>query len=291
MILVNKVVGGIDEMSIFRDDTTLSNALQKLQNNILQVNTFKETIPKQEAVSVQQQEPSEKIDISDIASKNQNSDSNIYENIQTDKNLAETAKQGLSSINGYLDDIKSQLEKSLKDTSGENNLQDISSSLKDDLKNIQKTVENTSFNDIKPLQRNSSNNMGNDIENNDTISSSGFGDTSLQALGLSEDFSLSSNDDVQAFLKKINSAREEVQARQENLTNYEENLVSKVDSLIKFDSNIPSGDDNLQKSVNELKEAAIKGINDNPDLSKKIQVNSLDDKIILALFSVSSKNR
>ncbi|OGI17788.1 MAG: hypothetical protein A2255_04530 [Candidatus Melainabacteria bacterium RIFOXYA2_FULL_32_9] len=265
-------------MSIFKDDISLSNSLQKILTNNFQVKTLKEN--KDIEKNSSKVEEFEKVVLSENTQKRQKYNETL-ENMQEEKNLLETVKQGLSSIHEQLKDIKTQIKGSLEKTLSEEDIEKTNNAIKKDLENIQNIVENTSFNDVKPFKESSF----------DNSKKSNPEDASSETINLpkTENISMKTKEEYEEFLNKINEASEKVLEIKEQIIQYEEKITEKVDNFIEIESNL-NFDSLKDESINlgkELKETAINGIIKDPETGKKIQIRSLDENLLLALFSVS----
>lgn len=276
-------------MSVFKDDINLSNSVQKIQTNIINFNNIRENSNVEQAVPKKQEE-FEKVELSDKTQKNQEYNTEI-ESIQTQKNILETTKQGLNSINNELEEIKKVVNESFENIE---NTEKTNESVKNRLKNIENIVNDTSFNEIKPLKESSYDNTKTDVENNDKINVSANPDKeAIKIFNLPnpEEVSLKSKEDSEKFLQQVNKTTDEIVEKQKEIAKKEEGLVKQVDSLIEFESKIDLNymDNSKNETGNKLKEAAINGIIENPINGKRIQVETLDKDILLALLSITRR--
>lgn len=251
-------------MSIFKDDISLSNSIQGIQTNVFQVKNIKEN-PTQEINSLKSEE-FEKVVLSDKIQRKQKYNETL-ENMQEEINLAQTAKQGLSSIQNQLKEMKNKIEETIKESTTEENIEEVNNIVKEGLGEIQNIVENTSFNEVKPLKESSFDDKENNIDKEKHIKKA---------------------EDIETFLKKIDNQTREMLETQKQITKYEEKIIQKVDSLVELSSNLDANK-SIQEKVEigkELKETAINGIIKDPETGRKIQIKALDDNLLLALFSV-----
>ncbi|EKE02023.1 MAG: hypothetical protein ACD_20C00435G0012 [uncultured bacterium] len=256
-------------MSIFKDDISLHDSLQRIQVNAFQAKTVKEN-PKHE-INSSKNEEFEKVVLSDRIQRRQKYD-NTLESMQEEINLVETTKQGLHSIQSQLQEMKSQVEKTLEKPLTEENMEEVNKTVKDGLENIQNIVENTSLNEIKPLKESSFDNNKNNEDNN-----------------IIKEKALKTEEDLRVFLQKVENKTNETVETQKQIVKYEEKIIQRVDSLVELPSNLDPNK-SMRENIEigkELKETAINGIIKDPETGKKIQIKALDDNILLALFSVS----
>lgn len=272
-------------MSVFRDDISLSNALEKIQSSLFQTKPIKES-PAPEEIPSKEQKDFEEVTLSENTQKRHKYDTETIENFQKEVNLLQVTEQGLSAIANELKEAKSQVEKVIEEPMDEKELEKTNSSIQDHLKKVKEISENTSFNDIKPLNGSSSDNTRTNEEKESIINvSSGF----REIAATTENSSVKTRQEAEEFLRKLNMAVENVQNRQEEVVKFEEKVLQKVDSLIEFESNLNSknADEEFSEMGNKLKEAVINGIIEDPQTGKKIQIRTLDENIILALLSVT----
>ncbi|OGI03550.1 MAG: hypothetical protein A2Y25_09845 [Candidatus Melainabacteria bacterium GWF2_37_15] len=275
-------------MSIFKDDISLNNSLQKILTNNFQVKTLKENTDLEKNSPCV--EEFEKVVLSDNIQTKQNYNETL-EKLQEDKSLLETTKQGLSLIYDQLKDIKTQIKDGLEKPLSQEDIEKTNKAIKKDLDNIQNIVENTSFNDVKPLKESSFDNKKNNVEDGDLNTESVFEDASSKTIVLPkiEEVSMKTKEEYNDFLEKMDKVTDKVMKTQEQIVKYEEKLIKKVDNFIEIESNL-NFDGLNSENVNlgkELKETAINGIIKDPETGKKIQIRSLDENLLLALFSVS----
>ncbi|MCK7521104.1 MAG: hypothetical protein MZV64_27140 [Ignavibacteriales bacterium] len=184
--------------------------------------------------------------------------------------------------------LESKIEETLKNPD-KTSLEELEKSAKEDIKKIKDETENASFNGAKIFDKN--NEISQNKQNNDIISNNSIQDESkLKELGKLEEPAFQDKQQVQDFLKLAQEARQEVESKQIGLAAIDEKLVNRVSSLIEFESNIKPPEMKIQEHGNELAQAAKDSILANPKQATQVQLNVLDEKIILAMFSITRRN-
>lgn len=87
--------------------------------------------------------------------------------------------------------------------------------------------------------------------------------------------------------KKINELRAEVNEKQQQLAELKQKLYHEVNSIVELPiGGIEESEESIEQKAEKIKNAAIDGINENPEKSREIQIKSLDKNLILAMLSL-----
>lgn len=272
-------------MSFARDDVSLSNISALVQAGILKTRIVKESADLN-AKTATETENEEKVSFSENLSKRLSNIQETLEKTQEGGTLLNIATYSFSSVSDNLSEIKSQLEKALKENLSDEDFEQLSANISDNLDNIQETVDNTTFNGKQLLDGSFKGNVKIESDDGEEVDiTSELKDTSLQALNLpdSEDLSVKNKEEAEVLLKKINAAEKEINARQEKVSKKQDILQGTMKDLFLTEINLVE-EDNSSNIIDKIKRDAINGILNNSDKSVKMQIKTLDEGVLLALI-------
>ena len=218
-------------MSFHMDEIGLSDGTKLLQANITATGNVKSLSDSQSNAdqSVKSADVSDTLSLSGNVSSNNNNDT-----LQQAGNIIDTANSGLSSISQSLSNIQTQIQAVQGDSISSADLSQLSTSIQQDLKNIDNTSQNTSFNKTNLLDGSNTSAVTVDVNGNSINVTSGLGDNTLKGLNLpsTDSLSLNSIQDVQSLTKQVSQAAKAVADQQSILQETKDKIIKAVGSLV-----------------------------------------------------------
>jgi flagellin len=273
-------------MSFAMDDIGLKNLSPALQTNTSKTRIVKESSDKAETSNVEDLENPEKITFSENLDKRLSGTQDSLDRSQEGGTMLTITSNSLSSISDTISEIKTQIKSVLDNNASNEDLKELSDSIEKKLAEIDKVVEDTTFNGKKLLDGSVQDSLQIDDGNGGKVNiSTEFKDTSLKALGLpeSENFSISSKEDAQSLLEKLDTTEKEIGTRQAKISGYQNVIQKGLKDLFLTEINLLEEDDN-SSITGQIKNNVINGVLNNPDGSVKIQIKSLNEDVLLALI-------
>jgi len=276
-------------MSFAMDDIGLTNLSSLLQASTFKTRIVKESSDTTQTNTAEDTENSERLTFSENLDKKLSGTQDTLDKSQEGGTMLNIASSSFSSISDTLSEIETKVKSVLDNNASDEDIKELNDFIGEKLAEIDKVVNNTTFNGKKLLDGSMQDSLQIDDENGDKVDiSTEFKDTSLEALGLPEstDFSITNEEDAQAFLEKIDNAEEEISTRQETVSGYQDKIQKSVNNLFLTEINLLENEDSSSSTgaVDQVKSDAINSVLNNPEGSIKLQIKSLDEDVLLALI-------
>lgn len=274
-------------MNYAKDDMIIAKDLAALSVNIAELQKSTSTPRKKTVEDVKDQEIFELSE--SFVEKVKNLKDPLIDS-QRGLNAIQVAQNGLAQIEDSLVHVNSLAKKASNEQLSQDEYEELNLKIQNSMSNIDDIVEETEFEGKKILKGELKDIIQVKAEETDINISSQLTDASASALGMPEDTDINSQESAQKLSEQAQQAIAETQAKQEDLNIESEKIIKTVDANIELDSGVSSISYNIDGSsgeIEEIKDNVIKEISQNPDRSVKVQIHSLNDKMILAMMSLS----